>query len=320
MEGPAVSASGTARSRLVRPAGRPLLPARHAAPRFWSMLQGFVSIILGSSPGTNRRRIMIRNPHIDPGLRRSTNSGERSEFSTKGECATMKSRCQALSCLITISLVLIASAAAQDHPTPYPKMAPLDQYLMPSPDAEVALARSAAPEAISRDAEVRVLGRHGYELAVKGTNGWACVVERAWMSPFDAPNFWNPKIRGATCFNPVAVHYVLPATYKRTELILAGLSKAEIIKQMTAAYVNKQLPGFEPGGMSYMMSKQAYLVDQGDHNLAHLMFYEPIGANWGSDLPKSPVLLGIKGGPAIPFTLFIVPVGVWSDGSPAPVQ
>src|SRR6202167_5713508 len=75
-------------------------------------------------------------------------------------------------------------AHAQDATTPYPSMAPLDQYLMDR-DAEIAMARSAAPEAISRDAEVLVLGRHGYETAVKGKNGFVCVVERGWMSPFD---------------------------------------------------------------------------------------------------------------------------------------
>jgi hypothetical protein len=57
-------------------------------------------------------------------------------------------------------------------------MAPLDQYLMVDRDAEIAMARSAAPEAISRDAYVLVLGRHGYETAVKGKNGFVCVVER----------------------------------------------------------------------------------------------------------------------------------------------
>ena len=41
-------------------------------------------------------------------------------------------------------------------------------------DAEIALARSAAPDAISHDASVIVLTRHGYETAVQGKNGWVC--------------------------------------------------------------------------------------------------------------------------------------------------
>src|SRR6516165_4880739 len=69
-------------------------------------------------------------------------------------------------------------AIAQDAKTPYPNMAAVEQYLM-EPSAEIALARSAAPESISRDAEVMVLGRHGYETAVQGKNGFVCMVERS---------------------------------------------------------------------------------------------------------------------------------------------
>lgn len=232
----------------------------------------------------------------------------------------IKPTIRAVGYVTAILIVPIASVMAQDHPAPYPNMAPLDQYLMADRDAEIALARSAAPDAISRDAKVVVLGRHGYETAVEGKNGWVCVVERAWMSPFDSPEFWNPKLRGPECFNPAAVRFVLPATYKRTEIVLAGLPKAEVIKQLTTAYARKELPAFEPGGMCYMMSKQAYLTDEGDHDLAHLMFYEPPGTNWGADLPNSPVMLGINGNAVIPFTVFIVPVGKWSDGTAAPLQ
>ena len=62
-------------------------------------------------------------------------------------------------------------------------MAPIEQYLMANRNAEIALAQSAGPESISREAEVLVLGRHGYETAVKGKNGFVCVVERSWMAP-----------------------------------------------------------------------------------------------------------------------------------------
>src|SRR5467141_3685768 len=71
-------------------------------------------------------------------------------------------------------VVVLAAAwqvQAQDANAPYPSMAPLDQYLMER-KAEIALARSAAPESISQDAEVMVLGRHGYETVVKGKNGF----------------------------------------------------------------------------------------------------------------------------------------------------
>lgn len=218
-------------------------------------------------------------------------------------------------------------ARAQDRQMLYPSMAPIEQYLMTDRNAEIALARSAAPEAISRDATILVLGRHGYETAVEGNNGFVCAVERGWMSPFDgdlAANFWNPKIRGPLCLNPPAARSVLPITYKRTEMILAGKSKAQIIEALKIAYEKKELPPLEPGAMSYMMSKDQYLSDEGHHRwLAHLMFYTPLmdGAVWGADVPQSPVMLNPQfGGDPEPIDVFMVPTSKWSDGTPAPVM
>jgi hypothetical protein len=241
-----------------------------------------------------------------------------------------RKRFQAIASL-GFALILILDAAwqarAQDRQMLYPSMAPVEQYLMTDRNAEIALARSAAPEAISRDATILVLGRHGYETAVEGKNGFVCAVERGWMGPFngaDAANFWNPKLRGPLCFNPPGARSVLPLTYKRTEMILAGKSKAQVIDALKAAYEKKELPPLEPGAMSYMMSKDQYLTDAGDHRwMAHLMFYTPLmdGATWGADLPKSPVMLNpqFRGAPE-PIDVFMVPVGRWSDESAAPVM
>jgi len=227
-----------------------------------------------------------------------------------------------LSFVLIPGLIGMKQGQAQAAKTAYSNMAPLDQYLMADRDAEIALARSAAPEAVSREAKILVLGRHGYETAVEGKNGFVCVVERGWMSPSDAPEFWNPKIRGPICFNPPAARSVLPTTLERTELVLAGRTKAEIIEGNKAAFEKGGLPPLEPGAMSYMMSKEAYLTDGNDHNLAHLMFYAPPldGKAWGADLPKSPVMLIPQFKGAQPIDVFIVSVGRWSDGSAAPVM
>src|SRR5690242_2919025 len=140
-----------------------------------------------------------------------------------------------LTCVPIFALAAQRHVRAQRSKTLYPKMAPIEQYFTDR-DAEIALARSAAPESISHDATVLVLGRHGYETAVEGKNGFVCAVERAWMSPSDAPEFWNPKIRGPICFNPPAARSVLPSTYKRTEMVLAGRTRAEIIEGNKAAF------------------------------------------------------------------------------------
>ena len=103
---------------------------------------------------------------------------------------------------------------------------------------------------------------------------------------------------------------------------MAGRTKAEIIDANKAAFERGELPVLEPGAMSYMMSKQAYLTDDDDHNLAHLMFYTPAvdGAVWGADLPKSPVMLNPQFKGVQPIDVFVVPVGRWSDGAAAPVM
>src|SRR2546427_5247481 len=116
---------------------------------------------------------------------------------------------------LVVMLGVAGQGRAQDAKAPYPSMAPLDQYLMER-NAEIALARSAAPEPISRDAEVMVLGRHGYETGVKGKNGFVCMVERSWTAGIDDPGFWNPKLRAPICLNPPAVRSYLPLTIKKT--------------------------------------------------------------------------------------------------------
>ena len=223
------------------------------------------------------------------------------------------------SSVLVVALAAISQMQAQSK-TPYPSMAPLDRYLMPDRNAEIALARSAAPDSISHDARVLVFGPHGYENAVEGKNGFVCLVERGWMAPFDNPEFWSPKIRGPLCFNPPAARSILPMTYKRTEMVLAGQSKVQIMDGIKI-FAKKELPALEPGALTYMMSKEAYLTDAGDHNMAHLMFYTPLmdGAVWGAGVPKSPVMVnpqfareGIE--------VFLVLTGMWSDGTLAPVN
>ena len=218
--------------------------------------------------------------------------------------------------LLTMQLTLLAQ-----NPKPtYETMAPLAQYLMPDSSAEIALARSAAPEAISNDAEVMVLDKDGYKIAVAGKNGFVCVVERAWMSGFDSPQYWNPKIRGPICFNPQAVRSILPMTITRTTLVLAGRSKNEIMEAMAAEVRNKQLPPLEPGAMSYMMSRAGFLDDSAGHWIPHLMIYTPLGVNWGADLPDSPVMLAPQfGGKPEPIDVLLIPAGRWSDGTAAPL-
>ncbi len=226
--------------------------------------------------------------------------------------------------LRSFALVVVLGAAwqaqAQDAKAPYPNMAPLDQYLMVDRNAEIALARSAAPESISHDAGVMVLGRRGYETVVKGRNGFVCMVERAWTAGTDDPDFWNPKVRAAICFNPPATRSYLPVTLKKTELVLAGRSKAQMFESVKAAFDKKELSTQESGAMCYMMSKEAYLSDRDRHWHPHLMFFVPEtdAVTWGANLPGSPILAAKDTLDRL--TVFLVPVAKWSDGTAAPTD
>jgi hypothetical protein len=212
---------------------------------------------------------------------------------------------------------------AGDAKNPYPtSMAPLDQYLM-GRDAEIALARSAAPLSISQDATVMVLGRQGYETAVEGKNGFVCNVDRSWMDQFEnSPEFWNPKRLGPVCYNPQAARTLLPITLIRTNLALAGKSKAEMNEGMKAAIEKGELPALEPSGMAYMLSKQGFLNSKCGNCSPHLMFYVPVkdAHTWGAAPlgTDAPVLLAthFNGAPE-PVTEFIVLVSEWSDGTSA---
>src|SRR6516165_10340644 len=179
----------------------------------------------------------------------------------------------------------------------------------------LALARSASAQPITGDADVMVLGKHGYETVVRGKNGFVCMVQRSWAAGFDDPEFWNPKLRSPICFNPPGARSYLPLILKKTDLVLAGRSIPQMIEAIGAAINKKELPGMEPGAMGYMLSKQGYLSDRDGHWHPHLMFFTPLTdpLAWGAGLPASPIL-GFKDDPA-GLTVFLIPVGRWSDGT-----
>jgi len=193
-------------------------------------------------------------------------------------------------------LIQAQDTNAQDTKSPYPTMAPIEQYRMDR-NAEIALARTAAPPSISRDAEILVLGQKNF-------------VGRAFAGPLNNPEYWSPKNRSPICYNPPAVRSLLPYAMKQTGMALAGASRVQITDAIRTAVAKKELGAPESGSMAYMMSKGAYLTDRGGHNLAHLMF----------ELPRNGVFQDepdffVTWDPA-PVIEFNVPVGQWSDGTP----
>lgn len=218
--------------------------------------------------------------------------------------------------VFTVGLVAARPVQAQDAKSPYPNMAPLNQYLMADRDAEIALARSGAPVSISGDAEVMVLGQKEYEVAVKGKNGFVCVVERSWGADFGDGEFWNFKVRSPICFNQAGAQSALAAYLNRTKMVLAGRSQAEMVAAIKISFDKKEWPTPAPGAMCYMMSKDAHLNDRDGRWHPHLMFFQPSreAAGWGANLAGSPIYADDD--TADRMTVLMIPVGTWSDGAP----
>ncbi len=222
-----------------------------------------------------------------------------------------------LVCFVGVGLLAAAQLmGAQAQAASYPAAAPLGEYLIPVEASEIGLARSAAPASISDGAEVLVLGRDGYTTAVKGGNGFVCLVERSWTKSTDDPEFWNPKIRAPHCLNAPAARTQLPIVIMRTKLALAGKTKQEIAQALKAAMDKKELPALEPNAMCYMMSKDQYLSDDGVHWHPHMMWYVQGDAakSWGANQAGVPVIAGDV--PEDRMTVFMVVVSQWSDGTP----
>jgi hypothetical protein len=128
------------------------------------------------------------------------------------------------------------------------KYPPLSEYMMPR-DAEVALAKSAAPQNISDQATIRVLTSSGYQVVHKGDNGFVCMVMRGFTG---APTFapaqlrmfinYDPKTRAPICFDPNAVKTVLPYYDLRTKLGLEGKTPDQITEAVKAAYDHGKIP------------------------------------------------------------------------------
>ena len=202
----------------------------------------------------------------------------------------------------------------------YSSPAPMERYSYASVQDEIAVARSAAPASISADAGVYVLGRKGFEEAAKSKNGFVCFVERSWFANFDDPEFWNPKLRSPNCFNAAAARSVLPQFLARTQWVLAGQGREQMVQRARAEFAAHHFTGPEPGAMTFMLSKRGYVSDSAAGPwLPHLMFFVPHGqsALYGAGLPGSPIF-GPRSNEYEP-TIVLVPVRFWSDGSPAPM-
>jgi hypothetical protein len=223
-----------------------------------------------------------------------------------------------LLCPLLLSALWVIPARADTPKALSPKIGPVEQYLMPDRAAEIALARSAAPALISDKADVLVLGAHGYETAVHGSNGFVCLVGKPWGMDFDHPEFWNPKIRTPVCLNAAAAGSFLPDYLKRTQWVLAGVSRDEMAARTRAAWASHEFGPPALGSMAYMMSKEQYIIPEQKNWYPHVMFFVPAtdGSPWGANSLGSPIFAQTSN--VEPVTTYFIVVPKWSDGTLGP--
>ena len=215
---------------------------------------------------------------------------------------------------LTLMLVFLmtglsaASILAQNAKYP-----PLSEYMMPR-DAELSLARSAAPANISDRATIKVLTTSGYQVARAGDNGFVCLVMRGWSAPTYTPVpfrdlVYDAKVRAPICFDREAARTVLPYYELRSQFGMAGKTPDQIAEGLQAAYVKGELP--QRGGVSfaYMWSADQHLASGIGHWHPHLMVFCPyyknsmLGGNEsGGPLPQ------VTDDAGTPFAVVVIPV------------
>jgi hypothetical protein len=216
--------------------------------------------------------------------------------------------------LATLALLATHPLSAQQKPD-------LGPYLLDRTE-EIALARTSAPPHVSDSATILVLGRTGYEQAVRGTNGFTCLVQRGFDANANDPVFSNTKVRAPQCMNAPATRTVLAPMLERARWFIGGTDAKELEPRVARAYASGRFPPPATGAMAYMLSPKQYLIDADPHWMPHLMFYydkATKGATLGAAGMTGPVIDATAGTPDSPIRVLFIPVRRWSDGSAAPV-
>jgi hypothetical protein len=215
--------------------------------------------------------------------------------------------------LMLLLVSLLASLAPAAVWAQAPKYPALSEYMMDQ-EAEVALARSSAPENVSGRATVEVLAASGYKVAAQGDNGFVCLVMRGWAAPTYTPAalrelVYDAKLRAPICFNPVAARTVIPYQELRAKLAMEGNGPDQIADGVQVAYAKGELPKMEAVAFAYMYSADMYLGPQIGQFHPHLMVYAPYydNAMLGGN-SRATMLPRVSDDEGTPFTVIVIPV------------
>jgi hypothetical protein len=205
---------------------------------------------------------------------------------------------------------LAFSVVAQAQSSTYP---PLDRYLIPR-DAEIALARSAAPANVSYRATIKVLTKSGFVVAQQGDNGNDCLVMRGFSAPTYTPAqfrdlVYDPTVRAPICFTAPAAKVALPYYEMRTTLALEGKGPEQIAAALKSAYDTGKLPHRDAATFAYMWSAHQHLGSGINAWHPHMMIFAPnyqnamVGGHaFGSPMPQ------VTDDAGTPFTVVVIPV------------
>ena len=135
-------------------------------------------------------------------------------------------------------------------------------------DAQIQLARSAAPAEVSDHATIMILGKNGYETAVKGANGFTCLVLRQYLNTIE------PE-----CYDAEGSRTTLQTDLFIETQRAQGVSDADIDKAIEAGYKSGKFKAPAKPGIVYMMSPHNRVFDPDAKKVisfpGHLMFYAP---------------------------------------------
>jgi hypothetical protein len=213
---------------------------------------------------------------------------------------------------LTLAGVIADGADAQTQARVTSKYAPLGEYMMPR-EAEIMLARSAAPPTISDRATIKVLTTSGFQVVREGANGFVCLVMRGWAAPTFTPTaqrelVYDATLRAPICFDPPATRSVLPFYELKHKLGMAGQTPDQIADGIQAAYVRGQLPRRDTVSFGYMWSADQQLGPGVGHWHPHMMVFAPYYENamlGGNEVGVAPVVNDDAG---TPFTVVLIPV------------
>ena len=193
-----------------------------------------------------------------------------------------------------------------------PKYPPLSEYMMAT-EAEVALARSAAPEKVSARATVKILTPSAYKVAAQGDNGFVCMVMRGWAAATSSTAqerdlVYYAKLRAPICFDPVASRTVLPLQELQAKLGMEGKGPDQVTDTVQAAYAKGELPRMEAVAFAYMFSADQDLGPGVGAWHPHMMVYTPYYENsmlGGNEVESG---LPVVGNGGTPFAVTVIPV------------